>query len=373
MKLLSILCMGVLFSLPLQANELLTELAPNATTATSSDPLTALLDRQAALPAVEKKATDEYLQPAPLADIPTGAFGDKVRLGYQLFVNTQQLRNKYVGNELNCVNCHMNAGIKANASPLWAAYFAYPAYRKKNDKVNSFQERIQGCFSYSMNGKAPVSGAPELVAISAYSYWLGMSGLMAQYNVAGPVPELSDLELVKGAKRDDFPMPKGISDHLDIAALSQLPGRGFPKTPQPELAYSPVRGMTVYKAHCQVCHGEDGQGQMIAGIAALPPLWGPQSFNWGAGMHRVNTATDFIYENMPLGKSIQLTVQQAWDVAAYINSFERPQDPRFKGDVSETKETYHQHQGYYGQSVTGNPILGSESYPVFPLKKSDKQ
>ncbi|NCO70748.1 MULTISPECIES: c-type cytochrome [Shewanella] len=364
MKLLSLLSIGVLFSLPLQANEMLTEVPATASAA--------LPDRQAALPAVPKKVGENYLQPASLTDIPAGVFGDKVRLGYQLFVNTQTLRDKYVGNQLSCANCHMNAGQQANSSPLWGAYFAYPAYRKKNDKVNSFQERVQGCFTYSMNGKAPESGSPELVAISAYSYWLGMSGLMAQYNVSGPVPELSDAELVKGAMRDDFPMPEAIAKNLDTKALSQLPGRGFPKAPDPELAYAPERGMIVYQAHCQTCHGEDGQGQIIAGVAALPPLWGPQSFNWGAGMHRVNTAADFIYENMPLGKSVPLTVQQAWDVAAYVNSFDRPQDPRFDGDVSKTQATYHQHQGYYGQSVAGKPILGTDSYPVFPLKNTVK-
>jgi len=379
MKLLSLLTIGVLLSLPLQADKLSGDFAAKQTeaklteakltAAEPTEPSTLLPDRQAALPSMAKQADDLYLQPAPLSDIPAGDFGDKVRLGYQLFVNTQQLRDKYVGNELNCVNCHMNAGMKANASPLWAAYFAYPAYRKKNDKVNSFQERIQGCFTYSMNGKAPAANSPELVAISAYSYWLGMSGLMRQYKIVGPVPELSDLELVKGAKRDDFPMPAEIATQQDITALSQLPGRGYPKALQPELAYSPDRGVVVYQAHCQVCHGEDGQGQMIAGVAALPPLWGAQSYNWGAGMHRVNTAADFIYENMPLGKSVQLTVQQAWDVAAYLNSFDRPQDPRFNGDVSKTQASYHQHQGYYGQSIAGKPILGSESFAVFPAKK----
>ncbi|MGX9460426.1 c-type cytochrome [Shewanella sp. A14] len=367
MKLLSLLSMGVLCCFSLQANELLTEIPSNSATVNTSESLTTLPDRQTALPSVEKKITDEYLQPAPLTDIPAGAFGDKIRLGYQLFVNTQQLRNKNVGNELNCVNCHMNAGIKANASPLWAAYFAYPAYRKKNDKVNSFQERIQGCFTYSMNGKPPASDSAELVAISAYSYWLGMSGLMAKYHVTGPVPELSDTELVKGAKRDDFPMPAAITKHLDIAALSKLPGRGYPKIKQSEVAYSTERGMTVYQAHCQVCHSEDGQGQVIAGISALPPLWGPQSYNWGAGMHRVNTAAYFIYENMPLGKSVQLTTQQAWDVAAYINSQDRPQDPRFKGKVAETQRLYHQHDGFYGKKVLGK-ILGADSSANFPIK-----
>lgn len=87
-------------------------------------------------------------------------------------------------------------------------------------------------------------------------------------------------------------------------------------------------------------------------------------------MHRVNTAAYFIYENMPFGKSIQLTNQQAWDVAAYINSQERPQDPRFTGNIKELKAKYHKHQGYYGTSLDGKPELGSKSYGNNP-KRSD--
>ncbi|MEZ9538269.1 c-type cytochrome [Shewanella sp. 10N.286.51.B8] len=327
-----------------------------------------LPDRQAQIPAIAKDPAAQYLQPSDLSAIPEGEFGDKVRLGYQIFVNTQQLRDKYVGNELNCVNCHMNAGNKANASPLWAAYMAYPAYRKKNDKVNSYQERIQGCFTYSMNGTAPASGSKELVAISAYSYWLAMSGLLSQFNLDSKVAELSDVELVKGGNREEFPIPAAVKAKWDQKALTSLAGRGFPKLEAPEQAYSTERGEIVYQTHCQACHGVDGQGIKMANVSALPPLWGPQSYNWGAGMHRVNTAANFIYENMPLGKSIQLTVQQAWDVAAFVNAHERPQDPRFKGDLPQTQKSYHQHDGFYGKQQLGN-VLGAEAYPNFPVNK----
>ncbi|WP_144212612.1 c-type cytochrome [Shewanella donghaensis] len=327
-----------------------------------------LPDRQAQIPAIAKDPTALYLQPSALSTIPGGEFGDKVRLGYQLFVNSQQMRDQQVGNELNCVNCHMNAGNKANASPLWAAYMAYPAYRKKNDKVNSYEERIQGCFTYSMNGTAPASGSKELVAISAYSYWLAMSGLMNQFDLDNKVPELSDTELVKGGNREDFPLPVEVKSKLDQKALASLAGRGFPKLAKPEQAYSLERGEVVYLAHCQTCHGVDGQGIKMADVSALPPLWGPQSYNWGAGMHRVNTAANFIYENMPLGKSIQLSVQQAWDVAAYVNSHERPQDPRYKGNLSDTQKSYHQHDGYYGKAGAGS-VLGSKAYPNAPASK----
>ncbi|AQS38098.1 cytochrome c [Shewanella psychrophila] len=320
---------------------------------------TELQDKQAELTSVPKSAAGEYLKPRSLASIPEGEFGDKVRLGYKLFVDTQQLKDKQVGNELNCSNCHMNAGQQANASPLWAAYFAYPAYRKKNDKVNSYEERLQGCFTYSMNGIAPGKGSPELVALSAYSYWLGMSGLMDKYQVAGAVPELSDEELVKGGKRADFPVPEVIKQALTVEQRAKLPGKGFPSIDKPKLAYSPERGKVVYGAHCQTCHGDNGQGVEMKGVDSLPPLWGENSFNWGAGMHRVNTAAYFIYENMPFAKGFQLSNQEAWDVAAYINYHQRPQDPRFKGDVQGLKDKYHKHQGYYGEEVSGS-VLGSE-------------
>lgn len=102
----------------------------------------------------------------------------------------------------------------------------------------------------------------------------------------------------------------------------------------------------------------------MAGVPVIPPVWGAQSYNWGAGMHRVNTAAAFIYENMPLGKGIQLSEQQAWDVAAYINSHERPQDPRFTGDVLETAQKYHaSDDGYYGKVLDGQ-LIGSKAYPA---------
>ena len=59
----------------------------------------------------------------------------------------------------------------------------------------------------------------------------------------------------------------------------------------------------------------------------IPPLWGSDSFNDGAGMARLITAANFIHFNMPHGADYlhpQLTVEQAWDVAAYVISQPRP-------------------------------------------------
>lgn len=254
------------------------------------------------------------------AEIPNNAFGDMVRKGQSLFVNTQQLRPRYVGNGLNCVNCHLDQGRQPDSAPLWGAWPVYPAFRAKTGSVSSFEERIQGCFMYSMNGKAPPAGSPELAALATYAYWLA-----------------------KGA-------PTGAS----------LPGRLYPSVPMPKGGFDITRGATVYSERCAICHGASGEGRKVGDQYAMPPLWGRDSFNWGAGMHRVNTAAGFIKANMPLGQGGSLSDQEAWDVAAYVDSHERPQDPRFTGDILETRAKHHASDGvnFYGQ-VIGGVLLGA--------------
>lgn len=340
-KLLTIICSTFLFSSLVQAK---------------AD----LPDTQTELPAILKVDNTKYLTPRALSTIPDNEFGKKVKLGYSLFVNSQSMRGTYVGNEQNCANCHMQAGMKANSAPLWGAFMAYPAYRKKNDKVNTYAERIQGCFTYSMNGTPPAKDSPELVALTTYSYWLAMGGLLDQHGMQStPVPELNDEIIQQGGKADSFPLPKKIADALPMEKRNKLAGRGYPKLKKPANKPSIAKGKIVYQAHCTSCHGANGEGRKSDGVQSFPPLWGDQSFNWGAGMHRVNTAAYFIYENMPLGKSVQLTEQQAWDVAAFMNSHERPQDPRYKGDLKANKAKYHKHQGFYGTEINGK-LLGAE-------------
>ena len=250
--------------------------------------------------------------------LPADKFGELVREGKDIFIHTDKLRGKYVNNGLKCVNCHMEAGRHANASPLWAAYTMYPAFRKKTGRVDTFEERLQGCFKYSMNGTPPPAGSRELVALTTYSYWLASKA------------------------------PVGVA----------LPGRGYPVLKKPAQAPSIERGAKVYAAQCSLCHGEGGAGTQVDGAYVFPPLWGPDSFNWGAGMHRIDTAAGFIKANMPLGKPNSLSDQDAWDVASFINSRERPQDPRFTGDVAETRKIFHEENCHYGDAVDGK-ILGA--------------
>jgi thiosulfate dehydrogenase len=256
--------------------------------------------------------------PPPESSIPNDEFGKQIALGRQIFIDTGRYAKAYVGNQLTCENCHLDAGRLAHSAPLWGAYPMYPAYRSKNHHVNTFAERLQGCFQYSMNGKAPPLGDDALIALEAYAYWMS-----------------------KGE-------PIGVAP----------PGHGYAKLPKPARAPDYTRGETVFKHNCALCHGENGQGQQAAGRTVFPPLWGPQSFNWGAGMERLDNAAGFIKANMPLGRGDTLTDQDVWDVAYYMNAHERPQDPRFKGSIAETRKAYHDTpDSLYGMTVNGK-VLG---------------
>ncbi len=253
-------------------------------------------------------------------DIPDHAFGDMVRLGRNIFTATREHAQEYVGpdNELDCVNCHLGAGRKSESAPLWAARLMYPEFNRKSEKVVTLVERIQRCFEYSLNGKAPAVDSREMTALIAYSHWLATG------------------------------LPTGVPQN----------GRFYPRLPPPAEAHDPKRGEAVYLEQCAICHGTDGGGLTQESQVIFPPLWGKGAYSWAADMQRLDIAAGFIHANMPLGNPRSLTEQQAWDVAAYINSRERPQDPRFTGSVTETAERFHQNEiTYYGKEVDGR-LLG---------------
>lgn len=262
--------------------------------------------------------------PPPDSAIPDNAFGKMVRLGENIFRDTQRYAAQYVSNTLNCQNCHLDGGRMAGSAPLWAAFVSYPAYRSKNKHVNTYAERMQGCFRYSMNGKVPALGSKTLVALEAYSYFLA-----------------------KGA-------PVGVD----------MPGRGYPALKTPAKPFDYARGEKVYAQHCALCHGANGQGQKSADDRPVfPALWGADSFNWGAGMGNIKNAAAFIKANMPFSQGKTLSNQDAWDVAAFVDSHERPQDPRFTGSVAETREKFHDNAMWmYGRKVNG-AVLGAHSPP----------
>ena len=96
-------------------------------------------------------------------------------------------------------------------------------------------------------------------------------------------------------------------------------------------------------------------------------------FNWGAGMGRFSNAAAFIMADMPLGLPGTLTDQQAWDVALYMNSHERPQDPRYTGNVQGTRHDFHATEdSMYGREVAGKMLGASGAPKPFKLRKEKR-
>ncbi|OYY75222.1 MAG: cytochrome C [Gammaproteobacteria bacterium 28-57-27] len=267
--------------------------------------------------------TGATFEPPKEDDIPNTPFGNTIRMGRDIMLDTPKHAARFVGNNLSCTNCHLDAGRMAGSAPLWAAYVNYPAYRAKNDKINTYQQRLQGCFRFSMNGSAPPLGDPVLVALEAYSFWLA-TGLPVNKEVAG---------------------------------------RGYPKLDKTTQTPDYARGQAVYTARCALCHGANGAGQSVSGRVVFPALWGDGSYNWGAGMGSIDNAAQFIHANMPYGMSYSLTPQDAWDVAYFMNAHERPQDPRWLGSVEATRTKFHDSTlSLYGQTINGK-ILGNTGAP----------
>ncbi|WP_417539428.1 c-type cytochrome [Marinobacter sp.] len=246
-----------------------------------------------------------------------------IRRGYDLFTNTQQLRGENVFNNMNCSSCHLGEGRMPFSAPVWPAAVTLPNFRGKNDHVNNLEERIAGCFTYSMNGKPPEYGSDNMLAISAYHQWLA----------------------------------KGVAMYPE----QPIYGRGFPAPDRPEeLSYA--RGEAAFEEKCSVCHGNYGEGLRVGNETVFPATWGDMSNNWGAGIVRIFTAAGFIKNNMPLGQPNSLSDQESWDIAYYMSNQERPQDPRYTGDVAETlKNTearFHKHSMYGQTRETDGHVLG---------------
>ena len=222
---------------------------------------------------------------APAVDaIPAGPLGDAIKLGLAIVSDTQTQAKSYVGNGLNCVSCHLDGGRTAYAAPLVGLTGIFPEYRARRGLVESLEERINDCFLRSMNGRALPPAGPEMIALLAYIAWLSQG------------------------------VPTG----------AEVVGRGFREITAPVKPDS-ARGKALFAQKCAACHGGGGQGLRGAGNAfVFPPLWGPQSFNTGAGMARVSVAAAFVQAKMPLGNGGTLTDQEAFDIAAYFTVQPRP-------------------------------------------------
>jgi thiosulfate dehydrogenase len=241
--------------------------------------------------------------------LPSGKWKSTVLRGRDLFNETFRFigpeatgrLSRYAGNNLSCQNCHLEGGTRQWGLPVVGVYSVFPAFMARENEVRTLEDRINGCVERSLNGHPLPTDAPEMKALVAYMQFL---------STGVPIGRVVD-------------------------------GRGTPVLPLMTHAADPSRGRTVLLEQCATCHQANGLGvrRGRSGDAngyQYPPLWGPDSFNDGAGMHRLIASAGFIRANMPFGTSHPdapvLSIEDAWDVAAFINTQPRPARPHLERD-----------------------------------------
>ena len=302
----------------------------------------------AASPASAAPSTAQTAWVVPDVDkLPDDGWGRTVRHGRDLIARTYALigpevpdaAQRFAGNNLACQNCHLEAGTKQFGLPFQGVYADFPNYRARSGAVGTIEDRIQGCMTRSMNGKPLPAGGPEMTAIVAYM--------------------------------------KVLSEGRPVGAPT--PGRGAGRMPELTRAADPARGHEVYAQNCATCHGADGAGQRV-GVAGdaqgytFPPLWGNDSFNDGAGMGRLIGAANFIHSNMPNGTTWQapaLPEQDAWDVAAYMESQPRPAKAHLERDYPVALER--PADSGYGPYADSLPANQHKFGPFAPIRARIKE
>ncbi|ADB42891.1 c-type cytochrome [Spirosoma linguale] len=283
----ALLVVGLLLTLMLWLNGSATQ--PVALARATSTPVSTATSTT---PAAQPKPA--YWHPPGDSQLPAGEAGRQVSYGRELVAHTAKYLGpagsvRHLSNGMNCQNCHLDAGTKVLGNNYSAVFSTYPKYRERSGTKETIVKRIRDCFERSLNGRSPDSSSREMRAMVAYMKWLGTG------------------------------VPKGDKPN----------GAGLEKLAYLDRAASPDKGKLVYTTKCQSCHGAKGEGITVAGDAqyTYPPLWGPHSYNDGAGLFRLSNFAGYVKNNMPFGASYEspmLTDAEAWDVAAFINSMPRP-------------------------------------------------
>lgn len=217
-----------------------------------------------------------------------------IKYGKELIAHTSEYLGPkgsvaHISNGMNCQNCHLNAGTQPWGNNYFAVQANYPKFRERSGSIENQVKRVNDCFERSLNGKALDSSSREMKAILAYIKWIGSD-----------VPKKTT--------------PRG-------AGIFKIKGLKRPTDPE--------NGRVVYEQKCQSCHQANGEGLLAENGKSYtyPPLWGKNSYNHGAGLYRISNFAGYVKYNMPLGATYerpQLTDEEAWDIAAFVNSQPRP-------------------------------------------------
>lgn len=219
---------------------------------------------------------------------------DLIKYGHELIVHTALYfgphgRISTLSNGLNCQNCHLDAGTRLYSNNFYSVATTYPRFRDRSGTVETINKRIWDCFHRSLVGNAVDTNTREIKAMAAYISWTGKS--------------ISSIRNIEGVANEEIPFITRAAD--------------------------PAKGSVIYTTRCKSCHGTDGQGIISSDSISYryPPLWGNHSYAVSAGMYRLSRLASYVRNNMPPGASYkhpELINEDAWDVAAYLNSHPHP-------------------------------------------------
>ncbi|MEO7363084.1 MAG: c-type cytochrome, partial [Gemmatimonadaceae bacterium] len=264
--------------------------APDATPSTSPPSAPAIVQGKGGPEFVSTVTTTvggRPWRPPAETEIGTDSMGQSIRRGLSLIRHFTDSLPDYASGHISCTNCHLQDGRSRYGSPLVGAYARYPKYIARSAAVVTMADRINFCITRSLAGNRLSSDSREMADMTAYLAWLS----------------------------------KGLPLGATTPGSDGLPRLKAASTPDP------IQGAQLYAAKCQTCHQASGGGAVVVGATSIPALWGAQSYSVGASMARVERAASFIAHNMPLGLAGTLTTQEAFDVAAYVNSHARPDLP----------------------------------------------
>ena len=245
----------------------------------------------------------------PLTDsrLDTSRLSDDIRWGFRLFTNTPEEAGRFTPSRMACSHCHLNAGQREKSLPLVGVAGMFPEYNRRSGRLYSLNDRIVDCFLRSENSTGVLasrrgSGGIRRARTAPDPDLEGSPGHRRLHHVAGPGSEMGKNPSWRGQNT--------------IAADALIPLARL----------DPQKGEAIFKERCTSCHGEDGQGVAV-GDKKPGPLWGPESWNDGAGAARVYTLAGIVRYSMPYLDPGSLTDEEAQQVAAFINSKPRPSYP----------------------------------------------
>lgn len=270
----------------------------------SSD-FTFVLSHNQVMPKLESEC---YIDP-PLKPEMTGKYRqweldnwESIIRGSQLLENTYEELPYFTTAKLHCTSCHLKGGSDSNA-----AWWVPMVEKYRYPETQNLQARVNRCFQRSMNGYALCAANTgqdtadnckyddNMTAIVTYMQWLNKK---AQ---AAGIYHNPNCQKPDGSIKDGFP--------------------SFPKADLADLRSNrnPVQGQSIYVQKCAVCHAVDGQGRYEHDNYHRPAVWGPDSFNFTAGIAGTQKMAEFLKGNMPLDAGGMLTDQEAWDLASFLN------------------------------------------------------